>query len=639
MTHKRIVFLVSFVLVAMQLVAAPESSTAEIQSAAPRDVRDIDMLSSTDGWMVGSQGKIWRYNGTDWVTQDSPTTENLNAVQALSANDAWAAGNNGVILRWNGSIWTQVPSSASVNLYHISFSNPSNGWIVGFDYLMFSEEVEAFLWDGVNLQKVDLSGIGDPAPIIYDVKALSPTEAWFLVDGSNIYDEVFLWNGQTFIEKPDLGIYASTLDFLNSNYGWVMDNRSAAFWDGVKWTTVDTPYSYSGPSVPHMINDIEIVSPTEVWAAGYNGSILKWDGTEWGVVNSPSPAHIGDLSVLTGGHPFFSGTQGWMSFDNGQWENHMAEEFYDDSIILSGVYSDPSGVTWAAGYDLSGSQIFRWNGSNWVKQFNPVPGHPIHNIDLLSENEAWLTEPRGLHQYTANGWIPHFLPDDKAKLHEVSMVDSTTGFAAGEAPVNSSMQPVIYHWDGTNWVLKTVDELPSYGDIFKKIVATSSDFAMVIPIRSYDGYWIWDGVNWTKNNSYTISDFDLTSDTDGWAWIDNSLYRWDGLSWQFFQSLNDLSASQDCSQSIFTGPIDMFSSQSGWTVLNCFADDTVFLYHWNGNTWNRVAKKSVAELKYISASKEGGVWLAIEHYGNPRTYSLDYVFVPTNTVYLPMLAR
>ena len=63
------------------------------------------MVNATDGWAVGSDGKIIHWNGTMWNFATSQTTAHLLSVCMVNATDGWAVGYYGEIVRWNGTDW------------------------------------------------------------------------------------------------------------------------------------------------------------------------------------------------------------------------------------------------------------------------------------------------------------------------------------------------------------------------------------------------------------------------------------------------------------------------------------------------------------------------------------------------------
>jgi photosystem II stability/assembly factor-like uncharacterized protein len=61
------------------------------------------MWSATDGWAVGGNGVILRWNGSTWNLFANPTTAGLTGVALVSPVDGWIVGADGTILHWNGS--------------------------------------------------------------------------------------------------------------------------------------------------------------------------------------------------------------------------------------------------------------------------------------------------------------------------------------------------------------------------------------------------------------------------------------------------------------------------------------------------------------------------------------------------------
>jgi len=90
------------------------------------------MVSASDGWAVGRNGTIVRWDGTDWSTVTSPTTAVLHSVFMVSASDGWAVGTYGTIIRWNGVAWSTVTSPTTQHLYSVYMVSAVDGWAVGW---------------------------------------------------------------------------------------------------------------------------------------------------------------------------------------------------------------------------------------------------------------------------------------------------------------------------------------------------------------------------------------------------------------------------------------------------------------------------------------------------------------------------
>lgn len=79
----------------------------------------VHMFSETDGFAVGTSGRIARYNGTNWVGQTSGVTGELLGAHFLNSNYGFAVGKNSTILFFNGSSWTTHNSALPDNSYSI----------------------------------------------------------------------------------------------------------------------------------------------------------------------------------------------------------------------------------------------------------------------------------------------------------------------------------------------------------------------------------------------------------------------------------------------------------------------------------------------------------------------------------------
>jgi len=59
----------------------------------------LDMVNSSDGWAVGSDGCIIHWDGVSWSNVTSPTGAWLHCVNMVSSTDGWIVGADG-IYRW-----------------------------------------------------------------------------------------------------------------------------------------------------------------------------------------------------------------------------------------------------------------------------------------------------------------------------------------------------------------------------------------------------------------------------------------------------------------------------------------------------------------------------------------------------------
>jgi photosystem II stability/assembly factor-like uncharacterized protein len=104
-------------------------------------LRSVSMVSSSDGWAVGTGGNIFRFQSGSWLLHSTPVSANLNGVfisnPGSNTNAGWAVGDSGTVLKlqivsgvptW---ITVGVPGITTQNLYGVYFTDSNHGFIVG----------------------------------------------------------------------------------------------------------------------------------------------------------------------------------------------------------------------------------------------------------------------------------------------------------------------------------------------------------------------------------------------------------------------------------------------------------------------------------------------------------------------------
>ena len=89
----------------------------------------IFFISNDTGWVVGSQGKIFKtVDATVWNPQSSISTVNLNDIFFINSLEGWIVGPGMILHTINGGItWSQEAASlaAGMNLRSIFFTSPA----------------------------------------------------------------------------------------------------------------------------------------------------------------------------------------------------------------------------------------------------------------------------------------------------------------------------------------------------------------------------------------------------------------------------------------------------------------------------------------------------------------------------------
>jgi photosystem II stability/assembly factor-like uncharacterized protein len=257
------------------------------------------MLSSTDGWIVGFQPGpvLLHWNGLEWSAVKSHIKEGLNSIFMLSPEDGWMVGGllEGRIFRWDGSAWSQVSypleNNPDISLYDIYFVSSNDGWIVGS---IHEENVWKGLvlhWDGSTWTRISLP-TETPLSSIY---MLSSDEGW-IVGGR-------AWGG------------------IIDNRPTLMHSSVILYWDGMKWTEIESPVK------GEMLHSIHMLSSNKGWAVGTNGAIIHWNGESWSKVESPIENRLFDIHML-------SPTEGWAVGMDGVILRYTTEAFPHSSLFF-----------------------------------------------------------------------------------------------------------------------------------------------------------------------------------------------------------------------------------------------------------------------------------------------------------------
>jgi hypothetical protein len=162
------------------------------ETASPRGITDMSVLSSDDGWATCFDGHILHEQGGHWTTYtiggQALGTQPLS-ISMLSDSDGWVAGLTNAtpqgmfLVRFDGHTWTRVqgPAASSPSEIHsIAMVSPTEGWAGGD--LAAGMSTEAVLLHYFNGQWETT-----PAPSgggIGKIVMVSATEGWAAVEGS-----------------------------------------------------------------------------------------------------------------------------------------------------------------------------------------------------------------------------------------------------------------------------------------------------------------------------------------------------------------------------------------------------------------------------------------------------------------------
>jgi hypothetical protein len=333
---------------------------------------DVTTLTKRDAWAVGYYCKsscrtlafhdlVMHWSGRNWSVVRAPnpgSQDRLLSVSASSASNVWAAGTYigpagaiaPLLLHWNGRKWaqSQVFYLGLTAISAVTTPAANVAWAVGDIGNAVNHDQATFIlhWNGKTWNQVNSP---DPGPVdyLYDVAALSATDAW----AAGQYCAARC-NGAS----PELR-------------GLILH------WNGTKWSKSSLPVKDW-----QMIYTIAALSPSNAWAtglAGFQGTlplILHWTGRNWSPVKGPY--------VVPAALAFGSADDGWgigtgrsMRWNGRKWQ--LASLPAPRTALFSGASAGQPGDVWAVGsYCASAcasaapridTLAIQWNGHAWTR--------------------------------------------------------------------------------------------------------------------------------------------------------------------------------------------------------------------------------------------------------------------------------
>ena len=483
----------------------------------------VFMVSSTDGWAVGSGGAVWHYFGGQWEAVSSPVTASLRSVFMISPTDGWAVGDGGTIIHYTAGIWTGPvsPGTTTNNLLSLFMVSSTEGWAVG--------------------------AAGTTGTILHYSGG-----TWTALPTNQIPTApVSKFNFNS--------VFATGTDFSSSDIWAVGSAGVILHWDGVNWGAVTSPTIDNFTSISFGPPLTGPVNPNDGWAVGNvsevgEPTIYHWNGFMWtkGIaigtgndLNSVFMLTGGDVWTVGGGSHATASCSAVpcpviMHFNGGSWNTVTPPP---GSYLLRSVFMVSASEGWAVGEQLGVPQqlgvppktvtafgiVLHYTVTGGVGTWaifpapsSPSPTPPLNSIFMLGPNEGWAVGDNStiLH-YTVTGGVgtwntvsvsgTPFLTQD-ANFTSVFMLSPTSGWIVGgiQAEKAFSAGPVILNWDGTKWAPVATPTIPGgtspngrTSALLKSVFCTGADDCWTggWPGKLVATLFHWDGISWTQVNT------------------------------------------------------------------------------------------------------------------------------------------
>jgi hypothetical protein len=229
-----------------------------------------------------------------------------------------------------------------------------------------------------------------------------------------------------------------------------------------------------------QLNRVDATSASNVWAIG--SLVERYDGSKWAAMTAPAGVALRGLDVVSPTEVWVAGYVGSAAtvsqWKNGTWTTRYTQASTGRHLtVFEAIAVDPSGQVWAVGwdrdYDAPGrpvsSLVVHFNGASWTREATPNPANrnTLMDVVALANGEVFAVgvaqdtsgggiTPRSLMLRRQGGaWLPALtVPQGEAgsqdQLLSVAAVSSTSVWSVGyySSPSSGLYEPLLVHWMG-----------------------------------------------------------------------------------------------------------------------------------------------------------------------------------------------
>jgi hypothetical protein len=299
----------------------------------------------------------------------------------------------------------------------------------------------------------------------------------------------------TKVSSPNRGTIASALQDIAIvpgtstvwAVGYYYDSNLAAYrtmtqrYNGSSWSVVSSP---NGSSTGYsQLNKVDATSASNVWAIGYDtvggGLIERYDGTRWVRMSAPSSVALRGIDVVSPTEVWVAGYSGAQAtvarWKNGSWTTRYTLPAVGRHLsVFEGIAVNSAGEVWAVGWDRDynatgrpvSSLVVHFDGTTWTREATPNPDdrNTLMDVSALGNGDVFAVgvaqdtsgggiQPRALIlREHAGAWASLSVPaadgESQGQLQSVTAVSSSSVWAVGYYYSSTSglYQPLLVHW-------------------------------------------------------------------------------------------------------------------------------------------------------------------------------------------------
>ena len=208
-----------------------------------------------------------------WISEEAPTTNNLNSIYLLSDNSGWIVGDNGTIIYRTNDSWKNYKKITDEDLYSVFMLNDSSGWTVGARGTIL--HYSGGQWE---------EQLSPTNQHLYSVSFRDNNYGIAVgAGGTVIFYDGTKWKLTDNVSKGNL--YALITESHYSMFGGGMENVSIPVIKILDINGKKSPRSFDPEFT--IIKSMAIQDHNNIWAVGVPGTIIHYNGQNWEKINQP----------------------------------------------------------------------------------------------------------------------------------------------------------------------------------------------------------------------------------------------------------------------------------------------------------------------------------------------------------------
>src|SRR5262249_44509448 len=225
----------------------------------------------------------YHFDGKSWSFV--PVPARALAIAPVARDDVWVVGRYGMVAHWDGKAWHEERLAVDS---HLLDAPPADGQVWVAENVAGLHRYDGQRWEMVNpeiFSDLHVQRLFTVAGTAFAPNTYQKRFAIARLDGKE-------WRRELLAGEPAPAIIAGSgpddLWGIGSGAGWHFDGRG--------WTRTEMPSTSKD-----FVIGAAARSPTDAWAVGENGLVVRWDGQSWRRVSSGTKARLWAVYAASGG--------------------------------------------------------------------------------------------------------------------------------------------------------------------------------------------------------------------------------------------------------------------------------------------------------------------------------------------------